>query len=106
MWCEHCIVISISKVKNTDLKRWDQSQMWSDYADPLWEVCSDATVLKITSDVVTTNRTNQRPDVVRQDQRDLLRVHQIIVVLASFLSRGSGHRSMSSSGGFFQSTCQ
>jgi hypothetical protein len=54
-------------------------------------------------DIVTTNHASQRWDVVGKDRRDLLRIRQIVMVLASFLSRGSA-RPTCSRGGCLQST--
>jgi hypothetical protein len=103
MRCEHRIVLPVSEVEVTDLESWDQSQLRSDCAYPLREVRSDQRVLKVTWDTVMTNCTSQRWDVLWQDRWDLLRVSQIIVVLASFLSRGSA-RPTCSRGGCLQSS--
>jgi hypothetical protein len=86
MRCEDRIVLPVSEVEVTDLESWDQSQLGSNCTYPLQEVRSDQRVFKITWDVVMVNCTSQRWDVVWKDRRDLLRVSQIIVVFASFLS--------------------
>jgi hypothetical protein len=103
MQCEHRIVISVSQVEITNIKSWHQPQLWSDYAYPLWEVRSDDPVLKVMRDVFTTNCASQRWDVVRKDRRDLIRIHQIIAVLSSFLGRGLA-RPTCSRGGCLQFT--
>jgi hypothetical protein len=47
MWCEHCIVISVSEVEAVDIESWDQSQLASNCVYPLWEVHSDENALKL-----------------------------------------------------------
>jgi hypothetical protein len=103
MWCEHHIVISVSKVEIIDLEIWDQSQLWSNCVYPIQEAHSDQHVLEVTQDTIRTNRTSQRGDAVEQDRWDLLRIHQIVVVLAYFLIHDLGwHRSTFGLGGCFQ----
>jgi hypothetical protein len=68
---------------------------------PLWDVRNDQCVLEIPWDAVAVNRDSQRQGVVRQDLWDLLRVSQIVEVLASFFS--SAARMSSSRWGCLQS---
>jgi hypothetical protein len=102
--CEHRVDLPVTEIQIVVLQRWALSQLASNHAYPLRDVCGDQCVLEVPWDVVVVDHAIQGRDINRQDQQDLLHISQIVTVISSLLSSGvTMDRMTSSQGGIFQS---